>query len=218
MVMIRGKGWGSRLGWVVMVMAVGASAPVAARAAPRRAPAAATAAPAQPPDAEDGAPASFGSAGQFVPSGGASFNLNASEGRNTIWWGFALSPSLLYFVTDGLAVGGSVRLAFQGGGISDMFGLGAVGRVGYNFPLGTTSLSIMPSGSVGLGFAHNWGAFSPSVTNGSFSTGVEVELLYHPVAHFFFGAGPYLALNVNFGQQGSWMFNSGLQVSVGGWL
>jgi hypothetical protein len=176
--------------------------PRAARAQELAPPTAAASAPA----AATPAPTAFGADGEWVVSvpsynAGTSLSLSkqASGGSR-----FLLQPALDYFVMGGVSVGGLVGFGYGGG--TTTINLGA--RAGFNQPL-TERFSFWPTAGI-IG--------SYQTGHGSSSSQAELVVLapflYHPVQHFFLGAGPFLSYLVKGGPDTQY----GLDFVIGGWL
>jgi hypothetical protein len=155
-----------------------------------------------------GAPAAttFGASGEWVvsvPSYNAgtslSFSKQASGGSRVL-----LQPALDYFLASGISVGGLVGFGYSGG--TTTINLGA--RAGFNQVL-TDRVSFWPTAGI-------IGTYQSG--NGSSSSQAQLVVLapflYHPVQHFFLGAGPFLSYLVKGGPDTQY----GLDFVIGGWL
>lgn len=177
-----------------------AASPATARAQDLAPPTAAASAPVA------AAATTFGASGEWVvsvPSYNAgtslSFSKQASDGSRVL-----LQPALDYFLTGGVSVGGLVGFGYAGGRTT--INLGA--RAGFNQPL-TDRFSFWPTAGI-------IGTYQTG--NGSSSSQAQLVVLapflYHPVQHFFLGAGPFLTYLVKGGPDTQY----GLDFVIGGWL
>jgi Outer membrane protein beta-barrel domain len=108
----------------------------------------------------------------------------------------AIAPSLDYFVTQNLSLGGTLLFQYQTqsdqGADLNTTAITILARLGYNIPLGPTA-SLWPR--AGVGYVHassdvSYGGLSQSATASGSVLIIEMPILYHPAQHFFFGAGP----------------------------
>jgi hypothetical protein len=196
--------WRSVLLLVFGGLAAGALAalPSSARAQDLAPPtAAAASAPVSAPAAT-----TFGASGEWVvsvPSYNAgtslSFSKQASGGSRVL-----LQPALDYFLAGGISVGGLVGFGYSGG--TTTINLGA--RAGFNQPL-TERFSFWPTAGIIGSYQTGNGS-----SNSTAQLVVLAPFLYHPVQHFFLGAGPFLSYLVKGGPDTQY----GLDFVIGGWL
>ncbi|HEY2030381.1 MAG TPA: hypothetical protein VGH20_14345 [Myxococcales bacterium] len=184
----------------------------------------------------------FGSKGTISPSGSVGAHYSSTPGSAafsaTSDYGGSLDPGVMYFVSDGLALGGVLHLSYDSLGISGAssriadLGYGIAPAIGYNLWVGST-VSLFPQVSVRLSWDRfiSEANFLPShlVTFQAF-----VPVLFHVTPHFFLGAGPALSrdlanragalVNVSSGGQGivpvevSLNTTLSLQSVIGGWF
>ncbi len=156
------------------------------------------------------APSTFGTAGTWVlsvqshaaGSSTASFFFDKVSGGN---WNVLIQPALDYFIGSGISVGGVVGFAHSSSG-STALNFGA--RAGFNQSIGK-KLTFWPTAGVYGSFADNSGSTSTTAT-----AEVYAPFLYHPVDHFFLGAGPFLGFQFHGGD----FTEYGLDFVIGGWL
>ena len=136
----------------------------------------------------------FGEHGQLVVTGDLKFNVereSRSMGGGTATT-YAIQPALDYFVSSNVSVGGLIGLSREVSSETDLhlttLLIGA--RIGYQVPIGNAA-SLWLRG----GFSYEHQSFT---AGGVDTSGYAVPLniyavfLWHPVAHFFIGAGPFL--------------------------
>lgn len=190
--------------------------PAGAQVAAPRPPAAAS------PPMVPGAAAEFGRRGQIAISGELKGSiLHQSAGMNgDSYTNFEIQPSLDYFVSPNLSVGGLVGIRRESQGVSDSLVTFTIGpRVGYDIVLsGSVSLWVR----AGLGYAHlsrSLGQVDESGYVIHFS--LFAPLLWHPVTHLFLGAGPFLETDLVSrieGQSAPRTTDIGLSSTVGGYF
>jgi len=177
---------------------------------------------ASPPMMMSGAAAEFGQRGQIAISGelkGSILHQSASMNGGS-YTTFEIQPSLDYFVSPNLSVGGLVGIRRESLGGSDSLVTFTIGpRVGYNIVLsGAVSLWVR----AGLGYAHlsrSLGQVDESGYVIPFS--LFAPLLWHPVTHLFLGAGPFLETDLVSrieGQSAPRTTDIGLSSTVGGYF
>jgi hypothetical protein len=169
-----------------------------------------------PPTAAASAPApsaapatTFGAAGSWVLSvqshapgnSTSSFFLQKVSGGDL---NVTIQPALDYFIGNGVSVGGVV--GFSHGGSTTTVDLGA--RAGFNQGL-TDKLTFWPTGGIYASYQSGMGNSSTTA-----QLVIYAPFLYHPVAHFFLGAGPYLDYQVH----PTGYSEYGLDFVIGGWL
>ena len=106
-----------------------------------------------------------------------------------------LQPAVDYFVAPNLSIGGQLTIAYSSsddgaGGSLNQTVLGILPRIGYNIALAPTA-SIWPR--LAFGYVHvsaDAGAGTTSLSGYSVTLEAFVPVLFHPVPHFFLGAGP----------------------------
>jgi hypothetical protein len=169
-----------------------------------------------------GAAADFGRRGQIVISGelkGSLLHQSATMNGGS-YTTFEIQPSLDYFLSPNLSVGGLVGIRREHLEGSDSLVTFTIGpRVGYNIVLsGAVSLWVR----AGLGYAH----LSESLAQGDRSGYVIpfslfAPMLWHPVTHLFLGAGPFLETDLVSrigGDSGPRTTDIGLSSTVGGYF
>jgi hypothetical protein len=145
----------------------------------------------------------FGARGQLAVSVGLPLTGEAPQlgivhastgmggGSSTV---LAIEPSADYFIAPNLSIGGLIGIRY----VSTTAPAGALSisgnsttvmaevRVGYNLALGET-LSLWPR--IGIGYSH---ASAGQLIDSAYSVPLVAfaPLLWHPVRHFFLGAGP----------------------------
>jgi hypothetical protein len=162
--------------------------------------------PPQPMDSSP-TPVLFGAPGQFVISDDLFISavttretppnsIVATDSRSTS--SVLLQPAFDIFVARGFSLGGQVIIGFSfadaassGTGSDSTFTqFGLFPRIGYNFALGSKA-SIWPRLAAGyLGTSFDAGDGSASTSGYRFTFRAFVPFLFHPVPHFFIGAGP----------------------------
>ena len=150
----------------------------------------------------------FGNAGVLAFSAATSLDLSivsikSPTGDSSSETHFSISPSIDYFVIDGLSVGGVLGFALDSSkppgatdsGKATTITIGP--RVGYNIWLTPPSLSLWPQ--VGILYSHlSTSSGGVAGASGSkVSLDVGVPLLIHPVKHFHFGIGPFVTLDLS---------------------
>jgi hypothetical protein len=114
----------------------------------------------------------------------------------------ALDPSVDYFISPNLSIGGAVLLQHTNEEIPNSSNsvtatqIGLAPRVGYVIPVGP-QLSIWPRG--GLAYTHTTFSVtgSPDETQSVWALVASAPLLYHPVPHFFLGLGPAVRVDLS---------------------
>ena len=144
-----------------------------------------------------------------------------------------LSPEVDYFVIDNLSVGGAVLLGVaipSKGDSATLLGIGPT--VGYNIWLSAPTLSLWPRASLvyeSIGTSAETttptGTTTTSFTYHKASIGLYAPLLVHPVKHFHFGIGPYVATDLSSSVSSGGNSTDatkatviGLRAEIGGWL
>jgi hypothetical protein len=154
--------------------------------------------------------AGFAAMGQWVLSlrttpdgGGFAFFHKSSPGD----WEISLHPSLDYFITSNISVGGTFGYfhspAATGTTILD---IGA--RAGFNLTI-NDHFGIWPTAGIAGRIAS-----ANHETNSSSLLGVFAPILYHPVPHLFVGLGPSFSLQLSGGDGRIY----GVDFVLGGWL
>ncbi|HEY6477586.1 MAG TPA: hypothetical protein VI456_13475 [Polyangia bacterium] len=186
-----------------------ATLPRVARAEELAPPTAAASAPASGGSASGATPASaFGADGAWVlsvqsyASGSStnSFFLQKVSGEATT---VEIKPAIDYFIGGGVSVGGVVGVIHSSSTTVD-FGV----RAGFNQRI-VSKISFWPT-------AGAYGSFRDSSGNTSTTAAAVVyaPFLFHPVEHFFLGAGPFLGYQFHGGD----FTEYGLDFVIGGWL
>jgi hypothetical protein len=168
----------------------------------------------------------FGAKGQVVPSGSAGFSYSSISvtGASASVVGLQMSPGVLFFVRDGIALGGKLAFVYQhvsAGGTSDSassFGIGPV--AGVNAPLGER-VSWFPQ--LGITFLTRdlfVAANAPRLN--TLALEMFAPFLFHPVRHFFLGGGPSFSADVvagiNTPGEAPKTVAVGVQSVIGGWF
>lgn len=120
-------------------------------------------------------------------------------------WVFALQPAFDYFIAPNISVGGLVGLRYGKPDIGDSnteLHFGA--RAGYNLML-ADMLSLWAT----LGIKYT----DPGAGEGTTAAKVFAPFLFHPVPHFFVGAGPSVEQGLS-----SSFTNFGIESVIGGYL
>ncbi|MEO7667708.1 MAG: hypothetical protein ABI560_04370 [Myxococcales bacterium] len=163
----------------------------------------------------------FGEHGQIAISGDMKFNLlhesrSMNGGTSTT---FEVQPALDYFVSTNVSVGGlvGIRRDSDDSDHSTIFSIGP--RVGYNINIGSAaSLWIR----IGLGYEHQSIAIGSVDRSGwAIPLTLYAPFLWHPVPHFFLGAGPFLSTDLVAkvdGNNDSKRTDIGLSSTVGGYF
>jgi hypothetical protein len=100
----------------------------------------------------------------------------------------SLSVGADYFLIDGFSLGGSLAYGHE----TDLSGIGASARAGYDLPLGEW-FSLWSR--MELSYAR-WGRDNASAVLHKLDVGASALLLYHPATHFFIGLGPMIAQGI----------------------
>jgi hypothetical protein len=171
----------------------------------------------------------------------ASFEFASLSDNGGSGTAFGFAPAIDYFVTNGLSLGVNglvevVNPAHSGNTSSSGTAFGIAPRVGFNLPLSDTvsfwpklyfsyaTLSVNASAT-----SPGAGTVSGSVGYNDTSIGIFAPLLFHPVAHFFFGIGPNLSTQLSNNatsniaglsppQNQPKVTEVGLQATLGGWF
>ena len=131
----------------------------------------------------------FGEHGEIAISGDMKFSIlrqSASMGGGS-YTTYEIQPALDYFVSSNVSVGGVLGLRKDSDALTTIT-LGP--RVGYNVFL-SSAVSLWVRG--GFGYEHFSQTVGPrDVTGYGVTFSLFAPLLWHPVAHLFLGAGPFL--------------------------
>jgi hypothetical protein len=174
-----------------------------------------------PDSASNGQTAIFGQAGQIVFSNAAQFtaehmSFSSPSEPSQSMTGVFVTPSADVFVVRGLSVGGAVAYYHSeiSGGSAALNGISVGPRIGYDLPLGD-HFSLWSVARVAYGETWLGGTSSQGLSVGGYA-----PVLYHPVAHFFFGLGPNVSYSTSVGSvaPGASTTQYGLSLTVGGWL
>jgi hypothetical protein len=153
----------------------------------------------------------FGDAGVFSPSGQIWLSQSAASSAPSTM--LVVTPLLLYFVTDGLAVGGGVGgtySRFASGGATTTLHLAP--SLGYNLWLGDR-VSLFPTVLVVFSSQR-----APQLAaSSSVALSVEAPVLVH-VGNFFVGAGPTYRATLQPRSAASGSAEIGLTTVTGGWF
>lgn len=162
--------------------------------------------PTSPPPVVGGMAGVFGERGQIVISNdlvfdGPAVNLfhesHSTTGASSTT-AFQLRPEIDYFISPSVSVGGVLGVVrasdnSTNGGSATTISLGA--RGGYNMPL-TPMVSVW----VRLGLSYERISFSggggPDVSAYKIPLSLFAAFLWHPIPHFFLGAGPAFATDL----------------------
>jgi hypothetical protein len=150
--------------------------------------------------------AHFGDKGQLVPEGFAGFNASfptpGESGSSACSVSF--DPGLLYFVTDGWALGGSIGIGYFTSSNFHQLSLSVGPTVGYALPLSERT-SLFPQLTV-FGSRQSFtsegviiatpGAVVIDQTLWTLTLSTFVPLVFHPVEHVSLGFGPTIAADV----------------------
>jgi long-subunit fatty acid transport protein len=144
--------------------------------------------------------------------------LGSSEAGLEAVSAVTLMPSLDYFVTDHLTLGGSIGLGLttwnNGNEPAIFFSISP--RIGYHFPIGDR-ISFWPQiqAAYGRGLAAYWDVKSESL-------GAAVPMIVELTPHFFVGAGPDYRFTKSLQNVGSsyneFAGSMGVTSMVGGWI
>ncbi len=164
----------------------------------------------------------FGSKGTISPAGSVGFSYVASGASNDYYFA-SLDPTVMIFLIDGLAVGGSLHLSYRSSPSGWGYGLGP--SLGWNLWVGERA-SFFPQAVLSA----NWERFS-GVTAHLITAQAFAPVLFHVVPHFFLGAGPFVLRELSvtsvafFVPSGAAIALSrplqtivGLQSVIGGWF
>ena len=152
----------------------------------------------------------FGVKGQFVPSGSISYT-HLSVG-NTSSYQVNLSPELLWFPTDAVAVGGLVSYQH----VSGLFG-GSINSFAFGPLLGVAvpladRVALFPR--VGIDFSWLWPPIAAS--QNAITLVAVAPVLFFPAAHFFLGFGPNFQVDLQ--RTGGTRTLLGLTSEIGGYF
>jgi hypothetical protein len=140
----------------------------------------------------------FGGRGQVVPSGFASISYTSFSfgGTSSSATGISVGPSLLYFVTDNIGLGGSALFSHfwnDGNASGTSTAYGVAPAAGCNVWL-SPDVSLFPQLTIRY-LAQNFSAPPPGIVPGlrTISIGLYAPILFHPARHFFLGFGPFFS-------------------------
>ncbi|MDX2019902.1 MAG: hypothetical protein SF187_06655 [Deltaproteobacteria bacterium] len=118
-------------------------------------------------------------------------------------------PSLDYFFTDRLSIGGRLGLSWYSSNGNSNQSRSIAWRFGANFGLGE---------KVSIWLTLENGIVLPENSSNLLFTNLVFPVLLHPAPHFFVGIGPYLDGQRTLGESESDVdFGGGLTSFVGGW-
>jgi hypothetical protein len=171
-------------------------------------------------------PPAFGSAGQLVLSSDVqgSLQVQTSDIASTVTT-ITVGPAADYFLLRSFSVGAHALWEHTGvSGVPSTDAWIAGVRVGYALRLGG-SFSFWPRANVDfqhtslltLGTAPDGGIESGEISSDGVAIGVFAPFLFHPVPHFFVGAGPNAqAVVATSGPDKPAVY--GLMFTLGGWI
>jgi hypothetical protein len=141
-----------------------------------------------------------------------------------------LQPTVDYFVARSISVGGFVETNYTSDNSGHAYTLGVGARVGYNFTLADlvsfwpriglsiddTSTTVNASSTaVTSGGGPTTTTTSTTTQNTSLALNVFTPLMFHPVAHFFCGFGPFVDADLTGSARSTtW----GGKITLGGWF
>jgi hypothetical protein len=160
----------------------------------------------------------FGEHGEVAISGDMKFNILHQSQTGTSYTSYEVQPALDYFVSTNVSVGGllGIRKDPLGGSASrTTFAVG--GRVGYNVFL-SSAVSLWVRGGLNYGHFTDHVVGSPDDTGSYVSLSVYAPVLWHPVPHFFLGAGPFLEQDLYESNSGPKATDFGISSTVGGYF
>jgi hypothetical protein len=169
----------------------------------------------------------FGDKGTIAPSGEVGLTVQAASppggGGNTIGT-LTFSPGAMFFITDGLAVGGSLQLqtSFGSGASANAFGLAPT--VGYNIRIGE-KMSFFPNSGFAFTQSHlNGNGYYGSADEVRLTYFIQAPLLFH-FNHFYVGFGPNLSADLwaqaksgNYSSDGTRYTTLSVTSVLGGWF
>ncbi len=172
-----------------------------------RAAAQGTAAPAAPQ-----ADGHFGDPGQWVFSTDAALTIQrrTQSGVSGAVTTITIAPAADYFLVHNLSLGGFIAITYTktGGEHASRFELGP--RLGYNIAFAEL-WSVWPR--IGFSYAHT--GISGGAKGNAVALNLYAPILFHPVAHFFVGFGPFVDTDLNGDHRATvW----GAKLTLGGWL
>jgi hypothetical protein len=141
-----------------------------------------------------------------------------------------LEPTVDYFVARSISVGGFVETNYTSDNAGHAYTLGVGARVGYNFTLAdlvsfwprvglsiddTSTTGNVPTTTVTSSGAVTTTTASTTVQNTALAVNLFAPLMFHPVAHFFCGFGPFLDADLTGNARATtW----GGKITLGGWF
>ncbi len=160
----------------------------------------------------------FGDARVLVISAGTTASFSYESGGGVKYTDVELEPSVDYFVVRHLSLGGYFLLSndhASGTGVilDQTFTYGVAPRIGCDLPV-SEHFSIWPKASVVFEHTHITGVYVAPTTD--ITLDLYVPFLFHPVPHFFVGAGPYLDTLLKSDTNGE--TTVGVKLSIGGWV
>jgi hypothetical protein len=155
-----------------------------------------------------GAAAEFGKAGQFVPNGNVSLFYEHRQGAGSAAT-LTFDPSLLYFLDDHWAVGGSLIFETTASKGPDVTIFGLAPTVGYHLPI-NDDWTVLPQGSLYFKF------YGGAADGNAVGIQLYAPFLYHIAEHFFLGIGPLMQVDLT--NDAGRIFRLGGQSTVGGYF
>jgi len=161
----------------------------------------------------------FGEKGTISPSGSVTLGFFGSGSNGS---GFA--PAAMFFVADGLAVGGSALLFYNSGGSYSVASYGIAPSVGWNAWV-RDRLSFFPQ--ISLQVIRTQLISGGDVRTDELQTRIYLPFLLHVTPHFFIGLGPSATIELASRTRGSSPFGTGfasngslvlLNSVIGGWF
>jgi hypothetical protein len=175
----------------------------------------------------------FGAKGQLTVASDAALVtentvVSGVSGSTTL---IELEPTVDYFVARSVSVGGFVETNYTSDNAGHAYTLGVGARVGYNFTFAdlaslwpriglsvddtSTTVTSSVATTTGAGTPATTTSSSTTVQNTSLAVNLFVPLMFHPVAHFFCGFGPFLDADLTGNARATtW----GGKITLGGWF
>jgi hypothetical protein len=162
----------------------------------------------------------FGDSGQLAISSDAALVIQHSSPSDVT--SIQIAPAADFFVIPELSVGGFIGFEYTKAGNSDATRFGIGPRVGYNIPL-TDLVSLWPK--IGFSYSHTSVSTDVAIARGTtlqagssgdaFALNLFLPIMFHPVAHFFAGFGPFLDTDLSGNNK---VTTFGGKLTIGGWF